>query len=342
MMREYLEKITRGEHLTMNEMEQATRLMFDPSTDPAAIGGFLIGLKQKKEAVSELTGLVNVVRKQAVLLPDALPGAMDNCGTGGDGSMSFNISTTSAFVVAGAGITVSKHGNRSVSSKTGSADVLEALGVDIHLTPEQTYELLKLNDIAFLFAQAVHPKMKQVMGIRRALGVPTIFNLIGPLTNPVDLTTQLVGIYRRDLLMEMAATLHQLGRKRAVVINGPDYMDEAALHGETHGVLLEDGELISFSLTAEDAGLPYIDPSLIKGGDALENAKILRRVLEGHPGPHRDTVLLNAGLAIFADGTAKTIKEGVALAKSSIDQGRALEKLETMIRFSQQYKEVVR
>lgn len=335
-MKPYLEKITRGEDLTITEMEQATRLMFDQSTDPAAVGGFLIGLKQKKEAVSELTGLVNVIREQAVLLPEALPKATDNCGTGGDGSMSFNISTTSAFVVAGAGITVSKHGNRSISSKTGSADVLEALGVNINLSPEETYQLLKLNDIAFLFAQNVHPKMKQVTGIRRALGIPTIFNLIGPLTNPVELTTQLVGIYRRDLLMEMAATLHQLGRKRAVVINGPDYMDEAALHGDTHGVLVEGGELLPFTLSPTDVGLNYVDASEIKGGDALENAEILKRVLEGEPGPHRDTVLLNAALAIFADGTAQTVKEGVALAKESIDQGHALKKLETMIAYSKE------
>ncbi|WP_369813770.1 anthranilate phosphoribosyltransferase [Halolactibacillus sp. JCM 19043] len=256
--------------------------------------------------------------------------------------MSFNISTTSAFVVAGAGITVSKHGNRSISSKTGSADVLEALGVDINLSPDQTYALLKLNDIAFLFAQNVHPKMKQVTGIRRALGIPTIFNLIGPLTNPVELTTQLVGIYRRDLLMEMGATLHQLGRKRAVVINGPDYMDEAALHGETHGVLVESGELLPFTISPEDVGLSYAEASEIRGGDALENADILRRVLEGEPGPHRDTVLLNAALAIFADGTAQTVKEGVALAKQSIDEGHALKKLETMIAFSKKQKEVAK
>lgn len=339
-MKVFLEKITRGEDLTVEEMEQATRMMFDKKTDQAAVGGFLIGLKQKKEAVAELTGLVNVVREQAVKLPSDLSRAMDNCGTGGDGSMSFNISTTSAFVVAGTGITVSKHGNRSISSKTGSADVLEALGVDLNLSPEKTYELLQQNGIAFLFAQHVHPVMKAVTGIRQALGIPTIFNLIGPLTNPVELTTQLMGIYRRDLLMEMGATLYQLGRQRAVVINGPDFMDEAALHGETHGVLLENGELLPFVLSPEDVGLNYAAPDLIKGGNALENAQMLRRVLEGEPGAHRDTVLLNAGLAIFADGMAKTVKEGVQLARESIDQGYALKKLETMIRFSQSNKEV--
>ncbi len=267
---------------------------------------------------------------------------MDNCGTGGDGSQSFNISTTSAFVIAGAGITVAKHGNRSISSKTGSADVLEHLGVPLEFTRPETYEILKENGIAFLFAPNVHPAMKHAMKVRRELGgVPTIFNVIGPLTNPVQLTSQLMGTYRRDSLETMANVLHKLGRKRALIVNGYGYMDEASLAGgENHLVLLDRGELMQFTLSPEEVDLPVVDNQSIKGGgDAIENARILRSVLEGKKGPHRDTVLLNAGLGIFANGKAETIKQGVELARESIDSGAALAKLENLITISTRMKQ---
>lgn len=333
-MRKYIEKVLGGEDLTINEMIEASRLMFSKETKKESIAAFLIGLKQKKEATTELTGLVHVMREKAIGLPVHIEDAMDNCGTGGDGSSSFNISTTSAFVLAGAGLTVCKHGNRSISSKTGSADVLEHLGVDLFMPKDKTYQLLKENGIAFLFAQTLHPQMKEMMTIRQALFVPTIFNLIGPLINPVRLTTQLVGIYRRDFLMEMAETLKQLNRTRAVVLNGPDEMDEAALHGETHCVLLDEGDLVPFTISADDVGLKNVRKEAIVGGDKKENADILYAVLSGASGPHRDTVLYNAGLAIFASGKAKTVKDGIEKARLSIDQGCALKKLENMIAFS--------
>lgn len=334
-MQTYIEKVVRGEDLTLEEMEAAARLMFDTDTDPVLVGSFLVALKQKKESVDEITALVQVVREHALTMPGELIGAMDNCGTGGDQSNSFNISTASAFVVAGAGITVAKHGNRSISSKTGSADVLEALGVDIRQSPEVSYQLLKENQISFLFSQQMHPKMKPVVQVRRALKIPTIFNLIGPLTNPVELETQLIGIYRRDLLLDMASVLAKLGRKRALVINGPGFMDEASLAGETHCVLLDRGELLEFTIKPEDVDLPYVDNKAISGGDKEMNARILTDVLSGKHGPHRDTVLLNAGLAIFANGKATTIKEGIALARTSIDEGHALEKLNHLIQTHQ-------
>ncbi|WP_163539801.1 anthranilate phosphoribosyltransferase [Gracilibacillus sp. YIM 98692] len=340
-MKTYLNKVLNKENLTIEEMEQAARIMFEEDTSDIAIGAFLTALRAKGETSDEIAGLVKVIREKSFTLPTELTGVMDNCGTGGDQSQSFNISTTSAFVIAGAGITVAKHGNRSISSKTGSADVLEQLGVSLDLTAEQTHDILKENGIAFLFAPNVHPAMKRVMTVRKELGVPTIFNLIGPLTNPVDLTTQILGTYRRDSLNIMANALNKLGRKRAIVLNGAGYMDEASLAGENHLVLLEHGELMQFKLTPEEVGLPEVDNDAIKGGDAKENANILRRVLEGEQGPHRDTVLLNAGLGIFANGKAKTVQEGVSLAEQSIDSGAALEKLNRLVDYSNQMKQEV-
>ncbi|SDB82040.1 anthranilate phosphoribosyltransferase [Pelagirhabdus alkalitolerans] len=332
-MKHYLKKVMDQQDLTFEEMNEASRLMFEPETSPVQVAGFLSALKTKGESVGEIAGLVEVIRDKAIQLPIDFPGAMDNCGTGGDGSQSFNISTTSAFVMAGAGMTVAKHGNRSISSKTGSADVLEALGVKLTATKDEMAHLLSTHGIAFLFAQHVHPAMKQVMGIRKSLGVPTIFNLIGPLTNPVKLTTQMVGIYRRDLLEQMANTLHQLGRKRALVINGADYMDEASLAGENFCVLLDRGELMQFTIKPEEVGLMSASNDTIKGGDAEENARILRDVIEGKEGPHRDVVLLNAGLGLFANGKAQTVQEGVQLAKESIDSKKALAKLDGLVDF---------
>ncbi|WP_440897843.1 anthranilate phosphoribosyltransferase [Amphibacillus sp. Q70] len=326
-MKSYLEKVLSGKHLTIAEMEEAAQLMFNPATSEALVGGFLTALKYKGETVSEITGLVNVIRQKALKMPMMITDVMDNCGTGGDHSQSFNISTTSAFVLAGAGIKVAKHGNRSISSQTGSADVLEALGIELSTTPEQMSDLLNQNGIAFLYAPHVHPDMKHVMRVRLGLGIPTIFNLIGPLTNPVHLSTQLLGLYRRDLLEQMASVLDQLGRKRALVINGAGYMDEASLAGQNHCVLLNQGEFTSFTIHPEEVGLPVVDNEQIKGGHAKENARILQSVLNGETGPHRDIVLLNAGLGIFANGLVETVKDGVALAKESIDSGEALKRL---------------
>lgn len=340
-MKSYLEKVLSGKNLTTDEMQGAAQLIFNPVTPASAVAGFLVALKYKGESVSEMIGLVNVIRQKAITMPTMITDAMDNCGTGGDNSQSFNISTTSAFVLAGAGIKVAKHGNRSISSQTGSADVLEVLGVELSTTPEQMSELINRNGIAFLYAPHVHPVMKQVMQIRQDLGIPTIFNLIGPLTNPIHLSTQFLGIYRRDLLKQMASVLHQQGRKRALVINGAGYMDEASLAGENHCVLLNDGDLISFTISPAEVGLPTIDNGQIRGGDAKENADILQSVLNGETGPYRDIVLLNAGLGIFANGAAKTVQDGVELARESIDSGEALKRLNGLIYYRKTFSQEV-
>lgn len=329
-MRSYIEKVIQQQDLTSDEMQDASRQLFSPETDERQKAAFLSALQTKGEAVSELTGLAKEMKAHAIQLPKELADVMDNCGTGGDGSQSFNISTTSAFVLAGAGVKVAKHGNRSISSKTGSADVLEALGVHLSATPKDMMQLLEDNHIAFLFAQQVHPAMKHVMPVRKALGIPTIFNLIGPLTNPAALTTQLMGVYREDKLEAIAQVLKNLGRERAVVVHGSGGLDEASLSGPSQCILLADGKLESFELTPEAVGLNRVDNEELKGGDAKENAAILTAVLEGKKGPHRDVVLLNAGLGLLASGKAATPEEGVQLAAASIDSGAALERLNNL------------
>lgn len=326
--------MTAGESLTITEMKSATRQLFKSETSPIEIGAFLTALKTKGETVDEITGLAQVIGEKSRIEPLRMANVMDNCGTGGDHSQSFNISTTAAFVIAGAGIKVAKHGNRSISSQSGSADVLEQLNVPLTLSQPLIEKALQENGIAFLFAQHVHPTLKQMMQVRKSLGIPTVFNLIGPLTNPVHLTTQLIGVYRRDLLVQMANVLHQLGRKRAVVLNGAGYLDEASLAGENHCVLLERGEYIPFTIRPEEVGLKSVSNTAVKGGDPRENAAILQAVLTGEKGPHRDVVLLNAGLGIFANGKASTVQEGVERAKESIDSGSAQAKLNYLIKMS--------
>lgn len=336
-MKVFLERLTERKSLTESEMQEVMEYIFSQEISDSEISAFLVGLKTKGETIEEIVGLVKSMRKKALPFKAKIPRVMDNCGTGGDGSKSFNISTTSAFVIAGAGIPVAKHGNRSVSSKTGSADVLEYLGVNLNLPPEISEKLLKEIGITFLFAPHVHPQTKRIVKVRKDLKIPTIFNLIGPLTNPVDLETQLLGIYRRDLLTVFANVLKMLGRKKAVVINGAGYMDEASLAGENYLAILENGEISEKVIHPEEFSLPIYDNEAIRGGDAKENANILLEVLKGKKGAYRDTVLLNAGLGIFAGGKASTIEEGIEMAKESIDSGAALEKLHTLIEKSNAY-----
>ncbi|MGM8215505.1 anthranilate phosphoribosyltransferase [Bacillaceae bacterium W0354] len=334
-MKHLLNKLSVGEKLNRDEMKEVTRSLFSEQITDSEIAAVLTSLKVRGETVEEITGIVEVLREHAMPIKCHLPGVMDNCGTGGDQSHSFNISTTTAFVLAGAGVKMAKHGNRSVSSKTGSADVLEQLGVALDFSSQEVEYLLEDVGIAFLFAPHVHSRIKRIMKVRKELGVPTVFNLIGPLTNPVDLETQFLGVYRHDIVMKLAAVLNQLGRKRAVVINGAGGMDEASLAGENHLVLLAEGETIPFSLRAEDVGLKAYDNEAIRGGDAKRNADILLSVLNGESGPYLDTVLFNAGIGLFASGKASTVQDGVQIARESIISGAALRKLNELISYSE-------
>lgn len=333
-MKTYLEKLMNKEDLTIDEMKNATSHCFTNEVTGTEIAAFLTALRIKGETSDEIAGIVEVIRSQSDLSQINLPNVMDNCGTGGDRSNSFNISTTTAFVLAGAGVTIAKHGNRSISSKTGSADVLEHLGVSLTFSKDDTEEMLRKNNITFLFAPHVHANLRPFMKIRQELGLPTIFNLIGPLTNPIELESQLIGVYQRDKLETVAKSLHKLGRQRALVVNGAGFMDEASLAGENHLVLLDDGKITSFTLHPNDVGLPTYDNTEIQGGDAEVNSKILLSVLNNEDSPYLDTVLLNAALGLYANGKTTTIQEGVEMARHSIASGSALSRLNTLVDFS--------
>ncbi|MDY0406989.1 anthranilate phosphoribosyltransferase [Virgibacillus sp. 179-BFC.A HS] len=330
-MRSYLGKLVANQDLSKAEMQAAVTAIFNGTASDSQIAAFMIALSKKGETAEEIAGLAQTIREHSKQASTDLADVMDNCGTGGDRSHSFNISTTAAFVLAGAGVKIAKHGNGSISSKTGSADVLEALGVPLDLEKEQVAEMLEENNIVFLYAPHVHHKLGQIMKVRKELGIPTIFNLIGPLTNPIQLSTQLLGIYRRDMMKMMAEALRQLGRKRAIVVNGAGFMDEASLAGTNHFCLLENGEIHAFTLRPEDVGLPIYSNEEIKGGTPKENAKILLDVLHGKPGAYHDTVLFNTAIALYANGKVTTVKDGIDMARESIASGAAMKKLQFLL-----------
>ncbi|MFJ3386501.1 anthranilate phosphoribosyltransferase [Lysinibacillus sp. NPDC086135] len=334
------QKVQQREHLMYEEMLQAATWMFQDDTPKGEIASFLTALSAKGETAHEVAALATIMRSFALDVPAKAGVYMDNCGTGGDGLNTFNISTACAFVLAGAGVKMAKHGNRKISSASGSSDVLEALGIHTNISIEQTVELLEKEGIAFLYAPNVHPKLKRLGEVRRALGKPTIFNLVGPLTNPVPLSTQFTGINRPNFVMEYASVLQMLGRKRAMVVSGPLGLDEASLAGQNTFVLVDKGDLIPFSLTPEDAGLSYAPIEAIRGGNVDENAAIMRKLLAGEQSAYFDTVLLNAGIGLFSYGIAETVKEGVEMAKDSIFSGRALQKLEAVVAYSEHINRV--
>ncbi|MCG7335190.1 anthranilate phosphoribosyltransferase [Sporosarcina sp. ACRSM] len=334
-MRKYIEKVKKKNHLLYEEMLEASKYIFDERTDSQEIIDFLVALSRKGETAQEVAALANVMKSYAVQLDVPEGVYMDNCGTGGDGSNSFNISTASAFVLAGTGVAVAKHGNRKISSAAGSSDVLEALGIHADFSEEESMAMLDQEGITFLFAQKVHPKMKRIGAIRQQIGKPTIFNLVGPLTNPLPLKTQFTGINRPDFVMDYASVLRMLGRERAIVVSGAGGMDEASLAGQNTFVLLDKGDLIPFSLTADEVGLDHAPASAIRGGDAKENAAIIRSIFQGKRGPHFDTVAFNAGIGLFANGHVTTIQEGIKRATDCILSGKALQKLEAVVAFSE-------
>ncbi|RDU36477.1 anthranilate phosphoribosyltransferase [Neobacillus piezotolerans] len=327
-MKEYLLRLSERVSLSEIEMKDAIGNMLNGEAEETEIAAFLMALKMKGETPEELAGMAEALKANSLGFGKQVRDAMDNCGTGGDGASTFNVSTTSAFVIAGAGVKVAKHGNRSISSKTGSADVLEHLGIHLDIPPAVSQEILEELGISFLFAQHVHPKLKKIIAVRKQMKIPTAFNMIGPLSNPIDLEYQLVGVYKPEFIPLFAKTLKVLGRKRAIVINGKGSLDEASLEGENQLAILEDGVISYVKLYPEEAGLRRINNSEIRGGSAGENAKILMDVLSGKESPYRETVLLNAGLGIFAARRAKSIIEGIDMARRSIDSGAAYKKLE--------------
>jgi anthranilate phosphoribosyltransferase len=317
--------------LTREEAASVMRAIMTGDATPAQVGAILTALAMKGAKSEELAGFAGAMREFAVPFPHDLAGpCIDTCGTGGDDSGTFNVSTAAAFVVAGAGLPVVKHGNRSVTSRCGSADVLSALGARLEIPPAGMARVLRATGIAFLYAPLYHPAMKRVQGIRQELGTRTVFNLLGPLTNPAGARIQLLGVYRPDLVGTMAGVLRILGTERAMVVHGGG-LDEITTTGPTLVAEVGEGGVREYTIHPEDFGIPLSTMDDLRGGDAAENARILREVLSGERGAARDAVLLNGGAAIFLGGLAGSMAGGMSLAGKSIDSGLALGKLEAFI-----------
>jgi len=335
-----IDKLQRRVDLTVDEAADAMETIMDGRAQPSQMAGFLIGLAMKGERPAEIVGLARTMRARAVKLSRSFDPVFDTCGTGGDGAHTFNVSTVAALVLAASGVRVAKHGNRSASSRCGSADLFETLGVEIAGSPASVERCLDQAGIAFLFAQTFHPSMKHVAQTRRELGVRTAFNLLGPLTNPAGATRQLVGVARPELTELVARSLAQLGAVRAWVVHGADGLDEISTTGYTKVSECRDGAVNTFYLHPADVGLGKASPLALKGGDAADNARIARAVLDGEPGPARDIVLLNAGASLLIAGRVATIPDGIAMAREAIDSGRAAAVLDTLVKTSRMERSV--
>jgi anthranilate phosphoribosyltransferase len=323
-----------GKSLTREHAEQAMSLVLDGAVTPEQIGAFLIALRLKSESIDEISGFVDCLGKRAIPVVTSRSDVMDVCGTGGDCSGTFNVSTAVAFVVAAAGQPIAKHGNRSVSSRSGSFDVLEALGLKFELDPALAARSIEEHGIGLLFAPAFHPSLKILAPIRRNLGVPTIFNALGPLLNPARVKRQLVGVYSPLLLNKAAEVLRAQGSEEAMVVRGEEGLDEISLCGSTQVAHLKDGKIRNYVIQPEDFGLKRAEAAQLKGGDAQENARIMVGILKGAQkgdyAPKRDFVLLNAGAALVVGGKASDFKDGVRKAAQAIDSGRAVELIRKM------------
>ena len=335
MLKKFISKVVEKQDLTEEEAHQAMGIIMDGDASSAQIASFVTGLRMKGETIPEITGFARAMRTRAVhIAAKGKEWILDTCGTGGDGHGTFNISTTVSFVAAGKGITVAKHGNRSVSSRCGSADVLEALGVNIQLPPERVEACLQAVGLAFLFAPLFHPAMKYALAPRKEMGIRTVFNLLGPLNNPAGANAQIVGLYRGDLTRPIGEVLKNLGCRGAFVVHGEDHCDEISITGKTIVSHLRKGTITTYDVQPEDFGLKRSTLEHIQGGTAQDNAKILLEVLGGASGPKRDVVLLNAGAAFVSADRARDMKEGIAMAEESIDSGEAMGKLRELVAFS--------
>jgi anthranilate phosphoribosyltransferase len=326
-------KVATGASLTREESASAFDRMMSGEATPSQMGALLMGLRVRGETVDEITGAVTTMRAK-MLGVKAPADAVDVVGTGGDASGSYNISTCAAFIVAGSGVPVAKHGNRALSSKSGAADVLQALGVKIDLNAEQVGRCIRDAGIGFMFAPAHHPAMKNVGPTRVELGTRTIFNLLGPLSNPAGVKRQMIGTFSRHWIEPMAQVLHNLGSESIWVVHGSDGLDEITTSGATSVAELKGGKIRTFEITPEDAGLPRAKPEAVRGGDADHNARALLDVLKGKPGAFRDVAVLNAAATLVVAGKAKDLKDGAAIATKSIDSGEAEGRLDRLIAVS--------
>ncbi|MBM7854654.1 anthranilate phosphoribosyltransferase [Desulfohalotomaculum tongense] len=334
MISQAIKKLVAGEHLTENEAVNVMTEIMEGRASAAQIAALLTALRLKGEHVDEITGFARVMRQKAVPVKSKHPLLVDTCGTGGDGARTFNISTTAAFVLAGAGAKVAKHGNRSVSSCCGSADLLEALGVRINLTAEQAGRCLDECGICFLFAPQLHRAMKHAAAPRKEIGIRTVFNILGPLTNPAGAQAQVLGVYDAGLVDKLARVLARLGSKRVFVLHGAGGLDEVSLAGPTVVCAVWEGRITGYTINPTDYGFAPAPVEALAGGTAEENAAITREILKGAGGPRRDAVVLNAALGLICAGKAADIAAGIKLAQWSIDSGAAAAKLEELVRFT--------
>ncbi len=330
MIKEAISKVVKGFDLTEEETMKVMNEIMSGNASPAQIASFITALRLKGETIAEITGAARVMREKATKIDAGTKDVIDTCGTGGDEAMTFNISTAAALVAAGCGLTVAKHGNRSVSSRSGSADVLRALGVNIEAEVERVEECLSEAGIGFLFAPMLHGAMKYAAPVRREIGIRTIFNILGPLTNPAGARRQIIGVYDPELTDILAKVLYNLGSVHAFVVRGEDGLDEITLTTETRVTELKDGHIKTYHIRPEDFGLERCTPGGLKGGTPEEKAEIIMDILKGEKGPKRDVVLLNASAAIVAGGRAKSLEEGMAVARGAVDSGSALVKLELL------------
>jgi anthranilate phosphoribosyltransferase len=331
-LRAAIDVAVRGEEVPGPLLESAFGEIMGGEAPEAAIAGLLVALRTKGETVAEIVAAARALRAGVAEELRVDSRAIDTCGTGGDGAGTFNVSTTASFIVAGAGVPVGKHGNRAASSQTGSVDVLEALGVNVDLPPKAAVAILDEVGIAPFFARRLYPAMRFVAPVRKALGTRTLMNCMGPLLNPLNVRYQLIGVYERALVERLAAALGQLGIARALVVHGSDGLDEITTAGVTHAALVEGEGFRTLSIDPRDHGMQPPAEGDLRGGDAARNAEILRAVLGGERGPHRDIALLNAAAALWVAGGAADMKEGLALAARSVDSGAAREKLDLLVR----------
>jgi anthranilate phosphoribosyltransferase len=322
--------------LSQEEMESVMRTIMTGEATQSQIGGFLVGLRMKGETVDEITAAAKVMRELAAHVNVSGPHLLDTCGTGGDGAKTFNISTAVAFVAAAAGAKVAKHGNRSISSKSGSADVLEAAGVNLDLTPEQVAQCIEQVGVGFMFAPKHHSAMKHAIGPRKEMGVRTIFNVLGPLTNPAGAPNQLLGVFSNHWVGPLAEVLGQLGSEHVMVVHAEDGMDEISIGAATRVAELKDGEVSTYNIAPEQYGMDRSDVSMLAVDDAQQSLAVIKKVFANEAGSARDIVVLNAGAAIYTAGLAENIQGGIETAKQVIANGEAAKKLDALIEFSKQ------
>lgn len=327
-LRQALEWAVSGREVPGELLEAAFGEIMDGKASPVLLAALLVALRTKGETVDEIVAAARALRARAVCVPGVDPRCVDTCGTGGDASGSFNISTTAAFIVAGAGVPVAKHGNRAASGRTGSIDVLEALGIAVDLPVEASAQILRQVGIASFFARRAHPAMRFAAPVRQELGLRTLMNCLGPLANPLGVRFQVVGVYSAELVEPLAEALGRLGAERALVVHGSDGLDELTINGKSYAALWSEGRVENLLIDAADYGIPAALPGALRGGDAARAAEILVAVLEGEGGARRDISVWNAAAALWVAGAADDLRDGLALARESVDSGAAREKLD--------------